>query len=109
MIGPDGALYVADWYSPIIQHGEIDFRDKRRDHVHGRIWRITAHGRPLVKLVNYRSATIAEILEQLKSDANWIRLNARQELKRRAERNRDEILDALTGWFKGLDPQAPDF
>lgn len=41
-IGPDGAIYVADWYNPIIQHGEVDFRDPRRDHTHGRIWRITA-------------------------------------------------------------------
>ena len=35
VMGPDGAVYIADWYSPIIQHGEVDFRDERRDHVHG--------------------------------------------------------------------------
>ncbi|HEY1050277.1 MAG TPA: PVC-type heme-binding CxxCH protein, partial [Prosthecobacter sp.] len=45
-MGPDGALYIADWYNPIIQHGEVDFRDQRRDHVHGRIWRVSAKGRP---------------------------------------------------------------
>ena len=39
-VGPDGALYIADWYNPIIQHGEVDFRDPRRDHKHGRIWRL---------------------------------------------------------------------
>ena len=48
-MGPDGALYIADWYNPIIQHGEVDFRDPRRDHTHGRIWRVTAKGRPLVQ------------------------------------------------------------
>src|SRR5262249_4954234 len=48
-LGPDGALYIADWSNPIIQHGEVDFRDPRRDHEHGRIWRLTAKGRPLVK------------------------------------------------------------
>jgi glucose/arabinose dehydrogenase len=48
-MGPDGAIYIADWYNPIIQHGEVDFRDERRDHTHGRIWRITAKGRPLTK------------------------------------------------------------
>ncbi len=26
-MGPDGAIYIADWYNPIIQHGEVDFRD----------------------------------------------------------------------------------
>lgn len=36
-MGPDGCIYIADWYNPIIQHGEVDFRDERRDHTHGRI------------------------------------------------------------------------
>src|SRR3712207_252037 len=48
-VGPDGAIYVADWYNPIIQHGEVDFHDPRRDQQHGRIWRIVAKNRPLVK------------------------------------------------------------
>lgn len=48
-LGPDGALYVADWYNPIIQHGEVDFRDPRRDHTHGRIWRVTVKGRELAQ------------------------------------------------------------
>ena len=45
-MGPDGAIYIADWFNPIINHGEVDFRDPRRDHVNGRIWRLTAKGRP---------------------------------------------------------------
>ncbi|MCA9081222.1 MAG: sorbosone dehydrogenase, partial [Planctomycetaceae bacterium] len=48
-MGPDGAIYIADWYNPIIQHGEVDFRDPRRDHTHGRIWRVTYRGSPLVE------------------------------------------------------------
>jgi glucose/arabinose dehydrogenase len=57
-MGPDGAIYIADWYNPIIQHGEVDFRDPRRgDHTHGRIWRVTAKGRPLVKRPQLAGAT----------------------------------------------------
>ena len=48
-MGPDGAVYIADWYNPIIQHGEVDFRDPRRDHTRGRIWRVTAKGRPALE------------------------------------------------------------
>ncbi len=48
-LGPDGALYVADWSNPVINHGEVDFRDPRRDHTHGRIWRITKKDGPLVQ------------------------------------------------------------
>jgi putative heme-binding domain-containing protein len=46
-LGPDGALYVADWSNPVINHGEVDFRDPRRDHTSGRIWKITHKGTPL--------------------------------------------------------------
>ena len=49
-MGPDGAIYIADWYNPIIQHGEVDFRDPRRDHIHGRIWRVTYRGPATVGL-----------------------------------------------------------
>jgi hypothetical protein len=48
--GPDGAIYIADWYNPIIQHGEVDFRDPRRDRTHGRIWRIKAKERKLARV-----------------------------------------------------------
>src|SRR6185437_6937443 len=34
--GPDGALYVCDWYNPIIGHYQASFRDPRRDQAHGR-------------------------------------------------------------------------
>jgi putative heme-binding domain-containing protein len=57
-MGPDGALYIADWYNPIIQHGEVDFRDPRRDKTHGRIWRVTCKGRPLVKMPDLAKATM---------------------------------------------------
>ena len=66
-MGPDGALYIADWYNPIIQHGEVDFRDERRDHTHGRIWRVTVKGRPLVDRPKLVGASIDELLEMLRA------------------------------------------
>jgi len=106
VMGPDGAVYVADWYSPIIQHGEVDFRDKRRDRVHGRIWRITAKGRPLVKKVDYRATSIPGLLDLLKHEADWVRLNARQELRKRDE---DRVSPALDEWVRALDRSDPAF
>ena len=43
--GPEGALYIADWYDPIIGHYQASFRHPNRDRAHGRIWRVTAKGR----------------------------------------------------------------
>jgi len=82
-MGPDGALYIADWFNPIIQHGEVDFRDERRDHTHGRIWRITAKGRPLCPKVDYAKKSVEELIALLKEPEQWVRLEAKQELKRR--------------------------
>jgi putative heme-binding domain-containing protein len=38
--GPDGCLYVVDWYNEIISHNEVPRSDPRRDKRHGRIWRV---------------------------------------------------------------------
>jgi putative heme-binding domain-containing protein len=43
-LGPDGALYVADFYNAIIGHYEVPLEDPRRDRTHGRIWRVTYTG-----------------------------------------------------------------
>jgi putative membrane-bound dehydrogenase-like protein len=45
--GPEGALYIADWYDPIIGHYQASFRHPNRDATHGRIWRVVAKGRDL--------------------------------------------------------------
>jgi putative heme-binding domain-containing protein len=43
-LGPDGALYVADFYNSIIGHYEVDLKHPRRDRHRGRIWRIVYAG-----------------------------------------------------------------
>ncbi|MDH4410366.1 MAG: GDSL-type esterase/lipase family protein, partial [Verrucomicrobiales bacterium] len=48
-VGPDGALYITDWYNHIIGHYQASYRHPDRDKEHGRIWRVTAKGRPLVQ------------------------------------------------------------
>jgi glucose/arabinose dehydrogenase len=45
-VGPDGAMYLCDWFNPVIGHYQASYADPRRDRSHGRIWRITAKGRP---------------------------------------------------------------
>jgi putative heme-binding domain-containing protein len=104
-MGPDGAIYIADWYNPIIQHGEVDFRDPRRDHTRGRIWRVTAKGRPLVARPRLVGASIDELLEQLKAPEDWTRAQAKRVLK---ERGSVEVISKLANWVKGLNPQDPE-
>ncbi|MEM8488737.1 MAG: PVC-type heme-binding CxxCH protein [Bacteroidota bacterium] len=105
-VGPDGALYLADWYNPIIQHGEVDFRDPRRDHVHGRIWRITAKDQPLVTPPDLPNASVPELLDMLKLPEQWTHIQARRLLK---ESGATKVLPALAQWYAALDKADASF
>lgn len=43
-VGPDGALYIADFYNKIIGHYEVDLKHPGRDRHRGRIWRVVYTG-----------------------------------------------------------------
>ncbi len=106
-MGPDGAIYIADWYNPIIQHGEVDFRDERRDHTRGRVWRISAKGRPPVERPKLVGETTENVLAQLKAPEDWTRFFAKRELReRRAQKG---TAAAFAKWVQTLDKTAPDW
>lgn len=44
ILGPDGALYIADFYNRIIGHYEVPLLHPGRDRERGRIWRVVYHG-----------------------------------------------------------------
>lgn len=79
-MAPDGTMLIADWYNPIIQHGEVDFRDPRRDTEHGRIWRLSFPDRPLDPWPDFLSATTSELLGYLEDESLAVRQFARQTL-----------------------------
>jgi putative heme-binding domain-containing protein len=83
--GPDGALYVCDWYNPIIGHYQNSLRDPRRDKAHGRIWRITAKGRGLTPRPQLADAPIPQLLENLKSKDRWTRAFSKRVLASRPD------------------------
>jgi putative membrane-bound dehydrogenase-like protein len=41
-VGPDGCLYIVDWYNKIISHNEVPRNHPDRDKTRGRIWRVKA-------------------------------------------------------------------
>ncbi|MGJ8725383.1 MAG: PVC-type heme-binding CxxCH protein [Roseibacillus sp.] len=104
-MGPDGAVYVSDWYNSIINHANHDFRDPRRDNGHGRIWRITKTGSPLVKKPPLVGQPLTALVAQLASPEAWNRHQARKEL---SERDPDQVLAAVETWAKNLDPSLPN-
>jgi len=105
-MGPDGAIYIADWYNPIIQHGEVDFRDERRDRTHGRIWRVTAKGRPTLPRIDFTTLSTPQLLGHLKSPESYARDMAKRVL---FSRGSEAVVPELTTWLASLDPLDPDF
>jgi putative heme-binding domain-containing protein len=108
-IGPDGAIYIADWYNPIIQHGEVDFRDERRDHTNGRVWRITAKGRPLVKKPAIIGASTDALLALLTEHEDFTRLHAKLQLRERMATGDKDVPAKIAAWVKSLDPNDSKF
>ena len=92
---PDGSLYVADWQNALIGHMQHSARDPLRDHEHGRIYRVTYPGRPLVEPAKVDGASIGELLENLALPEYRTRYRTRRELR---ERDADEVAKAASAW-----------
>jgi len=101
IVGADGALYVADWHNVIIGHMQHNIRDPNRDHTHGRIFRLTATGRPLQQPVAIHGQSIEALLENLKSPIDGVRHRTRVEL---AGRPTKDVIAATKRWMRDLDP-----
>ncbi|MBV8881045.1 MAG: c-type cytochrome [Planctomycetaceae bacterium] len=103
---PDGSLYVIDWHNPLIGHMQHNARDPNRDHTHGRIYRITYPGRPLVTPPKVAGATVAELLENLKLPEYRARYRTQRELRAHKPA---EVLPAVTTWVASLDANDPNY
>ncbi|MBI5800680.1 MAG: HEAT repeat domain-containing protein, partial [Verrucomicrobia bacterium] len=104
--GPDGAFYVVDWHEPLIGHLQYSIRDPQRDKTHGRIYRITYPGRPLLKPAQIAGASIEALLDLLKEPEDRTRQRAKTEL---GSRHVDQVISALVKWTKALDRADPGY
>ena len=105
-VGPDGALYFADWHNPIIGHMQHNMRDTSRDRDHGRIYRVTYPERPLLKAPVIAGAAIPQLLDLLKEPEYRVRYRAKIEL---SGRDSNEVIAALKPWMERLDAKDPGY
>jgi len=103
---PDGSLYLVDWHNVLVGHMQHNARDPLRDHVHGRIFRITYPSRPLVKPAMVAGAQIEELLDNLKLPEYRTRYRTRRELR---DRKTSEVLPRLKAWVARLDKKDPKY
>lgn len=87
-VGPDGALWVSDWYNFIIQHNPTPkgfqngkgnaYVNPLRDRTHGRIYRIVYDAAKPSPITNLNKNNPDELLAGLKSDNMFWRITAQR-------------------------------
>lgn len=92
---PDGSLYIVDWQNVLIGHMQHSARDPLRDHVHGRVYRVTYPSRPLVEPAKIHGASIEELLGNLTLPEYRTRYRTRRELRMR---DPQEVATAASAW-----------
>ena len=103
---PDGSLYFVDWHNILVGHMQHNARDPLRDHVHGRIYRITYPSRPLVTPPTIDGASIETLLDNLKLPEFRARYATRTELR---GRDKNEVLSKMKTWMTNLDKNDPRY
>lgn len=96
-LGPDGALYVADFYNRIIGHYEVPLNHPLRDRERGRVWRIVYRGenaRPQA-MRDLTKATHGELIDALADDNLTVRTHATNQLVLAGE----SVADAVQAGF----------
>lgn len=93
--GPDGALYVCDWYDEQCNHlkhseGQLHAND-------GRLFRIRSRNGKVLKQFDLLKLTVLELLEHLKSSNRWWREEARRALWQ--HKDRENALPTLEKWI----------
>ncbi len=105
-VGPDGAVWVIDWYNYIVQHNPVPngFKNGKgnaydtslRDKRHGRIYRVSPTGAKATAAPKLAGASGPELVAALKADTQLMRLHAQRLLIERGDKDVVPALVALT-------------
>ncbi len=105
-VAPDGSIYFCDWAKELIGHMQHHIRDPHRDKSHGRIYRITYDGRPLLQPAKVFGQPIEKLLDLLKEPENDVRTRAKTEL---GKHDSAKVIAATKKWAANLDPKDKDY
>lgn len=83
-MGPDGAIYVADWHDARTAHPDPD---AEWDRSNGRIYRIAAKGTMRAKPIDFAELSTGELLAAHNHQSQWYVRRARQELAHRRDKS----------------------
>ena len=102
--GPDGCLYVVDWYNKIISHNEVPRSHPDRDKSSGRIWRIRHNSQPAALRINLAALADHELLPLLGGPNARLSMMAWNEI---GDRKASSLVPALNNLVTAAEtPQA---
>src|SRR5690606_8294624 len=101
-VGPDGHIWIADWYNYVIQHNAESDRQRPapgnayanplRDRQHGRIYRIIYEGAEPAQPMSLAGASAQELVRTLTHENRLWRMHAQRLL---VERGETDVVPAL--------------
>ena len=95
--GPDGCLYIADWYNKIISHNELPTTHPDRDKEHGRIWRIRHMSQKPRVILDFNEVKTEELVNYLKSPSLWEKRAAWHQISDRPRSETKNLAQGLVG------------
>lgn len=81
--GPDGCLYIADWYNKIVSHNELPTTHPDRDKKHGRIWRVRHVSQKPSHVPDFYSMSTPDLVQYLSSPSVWAKRAAWNQIMER--------------------------
>jgi putative membrane-bound dehydrogenase-like protein len=115
-VGPDGAVWVLDWYSFIVQHNPTPnperggyqaingpgnaYENPLRDKTHGRIWRVVSRDARPAELSELTADKPKELVKALRHDNLFWRMTAQRLL---VERKNRDVLPSLYALIRNSD------
>ncbi len=69
--GPDGALWVVDWYNPIISHNEVPRSHPERDRTRSRLWRVRRADAARRAIPDLTRVPDTKLVERLDAPSAW--------------------------------------
>ncbi len=85
--GPDGCLYITDWYNRIISHNEVARDHPGRDKTRGRIWRVRHRSQTARAIPDLTRVPEAGLVRHLAADNTWEMRAAWHQIAARAARS----------------------
>ena len=95
--GPDGCLYITDWYNRIISHNEIARDHPARDKERGRVWRVRHQSQPAPQVLDMTKVATAALPAHLTADNTWEMRAAWHQI---GQRQAKETIPALVALLK---------